>query len=352
MTYTVKTRLLQVDPVHPNVEVIKLCAHVLREGGLVAFPTETVYGLGANAEDPNAVNHIFAAKERPASDPLIVHLHDIGQLENIATGIPSLVFKLADQFWPGPLTFVLQRNDKIASNVAAGKSTVAVRMPNHPVALSLLKDAALPVAAPSANRFSRPSATTAQHVMEDLDGRVDIVLDGGATIIGVESTILDLTKKSPLILRPGGVTLEALRVFIPEVQQSTRFLRADERGIDAPGMLIKHYSPRASLLLFSGDPDLVIASMKSSATEQINTGKKVGLLLPDSEVGLFREFSAIIYSIAGELTDVSHYLFAGFRSLDASGVDVILAHDFGRTGLGAAIWDRLLRAAEGKVVYC
>ncbi len=203
MPYFANTRLLAVDPALPDAAIMRQAADVLRAGGLVAFPTETVYGLGANATDAEAVSRIFSAKQRPASDPLIVHIASPEQLDQVTRFIPDLARTLAARFWPGALTLVLQRGAAVPSNVSAGRTTVAVRMPNHPIARALIQTADLPVAAPSANTFSRPSATSAQHVLDDLNGRVDIILDGGTTPIGVESTVLDLTVDPPVILRPG-----------------------------------------------------------------------------------------------------------------------------------------------------
>lgn len=352
MIYSANTHFLSVNPGQPDREIIRLAANVLQSGGLVAFPTETVYGLGANALNAHAVDHIFSAKERPASDPIIVHIHNVAQLETVAINIPELAYDLASNFWPGPLTLVLCRHPNLPPTVSAGLDTVAVRIPNHPVALALLRAVELPVAAPSANRFARPSATTARHVLDDLNGRVDVVLDAGPAAIGVESTILDLTKDKPAVLRPGGITLESLRTLIPDVQLISKHLHESEQGIEAPGMLYKHYSPRAQLLLFAGDTESVITAMKTYANQHITAGKKVGLLTTKSESGHFANIFAECFLLGDGLTEISHNLFAGMRVLDGAGVDVILVHDFGRSGLGAALWDRLLRAAEGHFIQC
>lgn len=344
------TRILRVNAADPEPELIQEAAKVLRDGGLVAFPTETVYGLGANALDAQAVNRIFTAKGRPASDPIIVHIHDLAQLSIVAVNVPDLAYQLAREFWPGPLTFVLQRSSSVPPNVSAGMSTVAVRMPSHPVAVALLRAANLPVAAPSANRFARPSATSAAHVLEDLDGRIDCILDGGKAVIGVESTILDLTKEQPTILRPGGITLEAIRKFIPDVQIVSKHLHADEQGIEAPGMLYKHYSPRAELLLFNGVQDVVVSAMRTYALQQMKNGKKVGFLLPNKEQSHFSDLPVEIINLGSTESEISHNLFSAMRSLDQAGVDVILVHGFGQSGLGLALWDRLLRAAEGHII--
>lgn len=352
MSYSANTRIFHVNPDAPEPDFIQEAVDALRMGGLVAFPTETVYGLGANAFDSEAINHIFSAKGRPASDPIIVHLYDLAQLETVALEVPELAYRLANQFWPGPLTLVLRRSKRIPSNVSAGMDTVAVRMPNHPIPLALLREADMPVGAPSANRFARPSATTAQHVLEDLNGHVDVILDGGATIIGLESTILNLAKDPPTVLRPGGITLESLQTIIPDVEMISKYLKADDTGIEAPGMLSKHYSPQAEVLLFTGSPERVIPAMQIRVRELIKQERKVGLLTPDDEYAFFEPFSAQIFRLGSNLSEISHNLFTGMRELDQARVDVILVHGFGSNGLGAALWDRLLRAAEGRVIPC
>lgn len=348
--FDLTTRVLQVSPDAPQPEPILEAAQVLRAGGLVAFPTETVYGLGANALDAQAVDSIFAAKGRPASDPIIVHLYDIAQLTTVAQDIPDFAYEVARQFWPGPLTLILQRHPNVPANVSAGMSTVAVRMPSHPVAVALLRAADLPVAAPSANRFARPSATFADHVREDLDGRIDVILDGGAAVIGVESTILDLTKTQPVVLRPGGVPLETLQSLIPNLQLISKHLHEDDQGIEAPGMLYKHYSPRAELRLFNGTEANLIPAMRQDALNQIAQGKKVGMLLPSNEQSLVDDLAVEVVNLGATESEISHSLFNAMRLLDQAAVDVILVHGFSRTGLGLALWDRLLRAAEGHVI--
>ncbi len=344
------TRVLSVNPTAPEAEPIEEAANVLQLGGLVAFPTETVYGLGANALDAQAVDRIFVAKGRPASDPIIVHLHDLAQLPTVAINIPDLAYELAKQFWPGPLTFVLKRSPNVPPNVSAGMPTIAVRMPSHPVAVALLRAADRPVAAPSANRFAHPSATTAAHVLEDLGGRINLILDGGAAVIGVESTIVDLTTDQPVILRPGGITVETLRALIPDVKVVSKHLREDEQGIIAPGMLYKHYSPRAKLLLFDGVDEKLVPAMRQYAIDEIREDKKVGLLVPEKEQSAFADLGLQIANLGTTEAEISHNLFNAMRSLDQAQVDVMLVHTFGRSGLGLALWDRLLRAAEGHVI--
>ncbi|MDX2139229.1 MAG: L-threonylcarbamoyladenylate synthase [Chloroflexota bacterium] len=351
MIYTTQTRRLFIDPAQPDASILARAAAVLQQGGLVAFPTETVYGLGANALDGVAVNRIFAAKERPANDPVIVHIYDDRQLPLVANDVPSVVWRLRDVFWPGALTLVLRRSSFIPPNVSSGLRTVAVRMPAGTIARELLRAAELPIAAPSANTFSRPSATTADHVMEDLDGHVDMVLDGGATMMGLESTVLDLTGDIPTVLRPGGVTLEALREVLPTVQVRERMNAADAPATEAsPGLLVKHYSPRAQFLLYDGTPEAARAAMVDEAKRLVAQGKRIGVLIVNEDRPLFDGLALFIEMLGSsdDLPQVGTRLFAGLRALDAHRVEVILARTLSAEGIGAAIADRMLRAAEGK----
>jgi L-threonylcarbamoyladenylate synthase len=331
------TEILQVDPVAPDPVAIARAADCIRRGGLVAFPTETVYGLGAHALDPSAVAKIFAAKERPANDPLIVHVAAIDDVAPLVMRLPDLAAALAARFWPGPLTLVMRRSAVVSDAVTAGLDTVAVRVPAHPVARALLAASGVPIAAPSANLFSRPSPTRASHVVEDLDGRIDMVLDGGATTVGVESTVLDLTGAVPLLLRPGATTLEALRAVIGEVRVRGTAERADGRtAMASPGLLTKHYAPRAAMTVYEGEPAAVEARMQADARAASAAGRRVGRL----------DFGA-----EPDLDLMAEQLYARLRELDAHGVDVILARGVTATdGLGLAVQDRLRRAAAGRVI--
>lgn len=352
---TVVTRTLVLDPAAPDPAMIAEAARCLRAGGLVAFPTETVYGLGASAYSAEAVAGIFRAKGRPAHNPLIVHLADADGLDAVVQAVPPAARQLAAQFWPGPLTLVLLRAAAVAANVSAGRDTVAVRVPAHPVARALIAAAGVPVAAPSANRFARPSATSAVHVLADLDGRIDLLLDAGPTPIGVESTVLDLTTPVPALLRPGGVTLEALRAALGEVTAAAALLPLDAAGAPpaSPGMLSKHYSPEAPLLLYDGPFAAVTAALRTEARARAAAGQRVGLLLADEDRPLLADLPAVIVT-PGPRADAAQFargLFAALRALDARGVDVILARQFPAQGLGLALADRLLRAASGRVIH-
>jgi L-threonylcarbamoyladenylate synthase len=335
-----KTIVLQVDAEHPDSAAIRRAANVLRAGGLVAFPTETVYGLGADATNQAAVRSIFDAKRRPASDPLIVHLSSADELRRVAASVPAIAEACAKRFWPGPLTLVLPRHDSIPAIVSSGRGTVAVRVPRHPVALALIHAAGAPVAAPSANLFSRPSPTRAEHVLEDLDGRVDIILDGGPTQVGVESTVLDVTCDPPEVLRPGGVSLEELTEFLPEVVFTPR---VDEAGA-APGMLLKHYSPRARLMLVAG-----AGQIRGAAERRLREGVRLGALLGERDRASLEGLPVEIGSLGGAPEEAAARLFESLRRLDRLGVDLILALTPEKSGIGLAVWDRLFRAAEGRV---
>lgn len=343
---TLTTRTLRIHPDAPEAAVIAEAAEILRAGGLVAFPTETVYGLGANALEAEAVAAIFQAKGRPANDPVIVHLAGLTQLESVALDVPPLAYALAAAFWPGPLTLVLSRHPRVPANVSAGRPTVAVRMPAHPVARALITATGVPIAAPSANTFSRPSATTAQHVWDDLHGRIALILDGGPTPLGVESTVLDLTGPQPVILRPGGVSQAALQGLAPEVISRSQLLALDESAV-SPGQLIKHYSPVTAIRLYDGPGAL--QAMLDEARACIQRSERPGLLLMDDEIAAFATLNAEVFPLGANAADAAARLFAGLRALDGR-CDVILAHGLPREGLGAAVWDRLLRAAEGRVI--
>jgi L-threonylcarbamoyladenylate synthase len=353
MIYTAQTQRIAIDPTQPDARLLARAAAVLQRGGLVAFPTETVYGLGANALDGLAVQRIYAAKQRPAHDPVIVHIYDDRQLLLVANDVPVIVSRLCDAFWPGALTLVLRRSSYITPNVSSGLRTVAVRMPAGNIARELLRAAEIPIAAPSANTFSRPSATTAEHVLEDLDGHVDIVLDGGATILGLESTVLDLTGAVPTVLRPGAVTLEALRDVLPHVQVRERMNAADAPATEAsPGLLVKHYSPRAQFLLFDGSSEVARDAMAEEARRLVAQGKHVGVLMVNEDRPAFAGLPVVaeVLGSSDDLAQIGMRLFAGLRALDTHGVHVILARTLSAEGIGAAIADRLLRAAEGKII--
>ena len=275
------TVVKKIDPENMTSEDFALAAQLLREGKLVAFPTETVYGLGGDAYDKTASARIYAAKGRPSDNPLIVHIAEISELEKLATDIPEEAYLLAEKFWPGPMTMILNRKDTIPKETTGGLDTVAIRMPSHPIARRLIIESGLPIAAPSANASGRPSTTKAEHVIEDLDGKIDMSIDGGSSDIGLESTIVDLTVKPALILRPGYITLEMLKAVLPEVEYDKAVLkrvRDDTIVAKAPGMKYRHYAPKGQLTIFEGDSKKVIDRIVSEVKEKLREDARVGIL--------------------------------------------------------------------------
>ncbi len=352
-----KTEVLKINAIHPEASIIEYAAALIRRGEVVVFPTETVYGLGADAFQPAALERIFAAKGRPFSDPLIVHIAEEDDLGRLTASIPERARRLAQTFWPGPLTLILPRGPRVPRLVTAGLDTVAVRMPRHSVALALIRATGSPIAAPSANRFMHVSPTTAQHAFADLSGRVPLILDGGPSEVGVESTVLDLCAEVPRILRPGGVSLEALRSVLPGVQPPVR--RAPERVSEeeaqvAPGQMLIHYAPAIPLLLFDGSLEAMRNAMLDELRRRRSSGERVGVLIADEDAPVFEGIDAVIQALgsANDPQQIATALFAGLRALETACVDVILCRNFDRHGLGLAIRDRLWKAAGGKVVQC
>ena len=355
----VKTLRLQADPTHLDTvearNAIARAAEILREGGLVAMPTETVYGLGANALDAAAVARIFAAKQRPSWDPIIVHIAGPvtanRMLEEVVADVPETARKLMTAFWPGPLTLLLQRSERVPDSVTAGRRLVGVRMPAHPVASALILQAGIPVAAPSANLFGHTSPTTAAHVLEDLDGRIDAILDAGPTDHGVESTVLDPNQNPMVIYRPGAITADQIRAVAGgevEVFNVDAELRATPReALPSPGVGIRHYAPRARVILI--EAPLADLPQRLAAAAADHGQERIGLMLP-AEVapGSAGEGSAAIYPWGSWAApeELARNLYAGLRELDAQGCMVILCPLPPDGGVGAAIRDRLRKAAH------
>ncbi|GIW09462.1 MAG: threonylcarbamoyl-AMP synthase [Dehalococcoidia bacterium] len=344
------TRRLLIDPNQPDPTLLAEAAAILRHGGLVAFPTETVYGLGANALDPAAVERIFRAKERARDDPLIVHLASADDLLLVAEPPPPLAQHIAARFWPGPLTLVLPRRATVPPIVTAGRPTVGVRVPSHPVARGLLQAAHLPVAAPSANRFTRTSATRAEHVLDDLAGRVELILDAGPTPVGIESTVVAIEGDQVRILRPGAIPPEAIAEAIAPFGGTLAF--GSRHPSEAPGQAPRHYAPRAALTVFRGPPERAVAAALAQAQQELAAGRRVGALLAAEDAPEAEQLGIVVERLGAreDLASIAHALFAALRRLDQTGVEVIVAPTFGEEGLGLALLDRLTRAAEGRVV--
>ncbi len=321
-------------------------AEILRGGGTVAFPTETVYGLGANALDAAAVERIFAAKERPSWDPVIVHVGEPAMLERVAAEIPENARALMEAFWPGPLTLLLPKHPDVPERVTAGRERVGVRMPAHPVALALLREAGVPVAAPSANRFGRTSATTAEHVAEDLDGRIDAILDGGEATHGVESTVVDVREEGCVIYRPGVVTLEQIRAVCGGSVSMPGEKNAGEDAAASPGMGLRHYAPRARLALVDGDGAALRAGFAGVARGLEEAGDVVGLMLPEGFPRGAAGAKIFAWGKWDDAEELAQRLFAGLRWLDAAGATAIVCPMPAAEGIGVAIRDRLLKASQ------
>jgi len=350
----VDTLFLKVNAQQPEEEIIARAAEAIRQGGLVAFPTETVYGLGADGLNGDAVKKIFAAKGRPSDNPLILHVADPKEVFYLASVVPLKAQVLMEAFWPGPLTLVLPCRNIIPPEVTAGLDTVAIRMPDHPVALALIKASVRPLAAPSANRSGYPSPTTAVHVWADLAGKVDVILDGGAAGVGLESTILDLTGDPPTILRPGGVTKEQLEDVIGEVHMDPGLI-SEEAVPKAPGMKYVHYSPQAKVIVLQGQSPAVAA--KIAELLQVNAGKglKTALLLSSETWPLVRTEQAVYAREMGSragLEDVARKLYHELRMCDQAGSDVVLIEGYQEEGLGAALMNRILKSAGYEVINC
>jgi L-threonylcarbamoyladenylate synthase len=355
-TRDAETQVLAVDSQRPQSELIHRAACIIHSGGLVAFPTETVYGLGANALDAEAVTRIFAAKGRPTYDPVIVHVDSAAMLADLVMTITPVAARLTERFWPGALTLVLPKSDRVPMVVTAQGPTVAVRCPDHAVAQALIAAAECPIAAPSANRFSHTSPTTAQHVLDDLNGKIDLILDGGPTSIGVESTVLDLSGEQPVLLRPGGVPLEALIAELGAIDSPQDYLSDQDpasQALPSPGMLDRHYAPQATLHLYTGSDEAMRRSIAVDARRLAEEGHKVGLLLAKEDTVMVEtaRFPTQLIGSETDLTAIAHRLFNAMRALDAEGVDLILARDYASRDIGLAIQDRLRRAAQ-QVIPC
>lgn len=328
----------------------RLAASIWRDGGLVAFPTETVYGLGGNGLDAGASKKIYAAKDRPSNNPLILHIVERSQLDGLVREINPWAEALMDVFWPGPLTLILPKADIVPYETTGGLDTVAVRMPSHLVARYLLAEAGIPIAAPSANRSGRPSPTSAEHVARDMDGRIDMIVDGGDVGIGIESTIVDLTGERPMLLRPGFVTVEMLESIVGPVDIDPVVLEQASATVrpKAPGMNYRHYAPNAGMLLVEGTPKAVAAHINAQVAAA--DGKKIGVMATDENLHLYQGGCVISVGSAAKPQTIAHNLFRVLRMFDDLKVDYIYSESFSSEGAGLAIMNRLLKAAGHQVL--
>ena len=319
---------------------------IIRDGGLVAFPTETVYGLGGDAMNPEASQKIYAAKGRPSDNPLIVHIWDYSQLEEIASSLPPEAKKLADAFWPGPMTMIVPKNDKIPYETTGGLDTVAVRMPSHKVARDFIRISGRMIAAPSANTSGRPSPTNADHVWQDLQGKIEGIIDGGSVDIGLESTIVDLSEGIPTILRPGYITKAMLEEVVDEVRIDPGILSENEKvRPKAPGMRYKHYAPKGDLTIISGEQDDVVNYINQATEQALSEGKRVGIIATEETCGLYNKGEVLTIGSREDEDSIARNLYGILRNFDQLGVEVIYSESFSTPRIGQAIMNRLFKAA-------
>lgn len=345
--------MLKVDPQEPDMEKIQVAAGFIKRGGLVAFPTETVYGLGADALNSGAVMALFEAKKRPLDNPPIVHVASMKDVHRLAKEVAPVADTLMRRFWPGPLTLIFERSAVVPDVTVAGLDTIAVRMPNHSVALALIRESSCPIAAPSANLAGRPSPTCAEHVLADLDGRIDAVLDAGATRVGVESTVLDLTVDPPQVLRPGGTPYEVLKGFLGRVELNPVVVADRALPIEkarSPGLKHKHYAPDADVIVVEGDLAAVVGKIRELACSYMQDNKRVGVLATDETVHDYRADVVKSLGSRSDLAGVARNLFRLLREFDSERVDVIVAEGLQSEGLGLAVMNRLRKASGYNIV--
>lgn len=346
-----KTDVKKIDESNIDRKIIRQAGQILKSGGLVAFPTETVYGLGADALQAQAAAKIYQAKGRPSDNPLIVHICCFEDIEEIVTHVPVAAKQLADAFWPGPLTIILPKSGKVPYETTGGMDTVAVRMPANRTALALIREGGGYIAAPSANTSGRPSPTLAEHVYEDLNGKIPLILDGGAVGIGIESTIIDLTEEIPLILRPGFISLEMLSKVIGEVHVDPGIAAGGTDGRPkAPGMKYRHYAPNAAMFLVEGKQQQVVAKMNALTRAAIQKGQKVGIIGTEETAGYYEQGHVVIIGSRQKEEEIAHNLYRILREFDESGVDIIYSECFETPRMGQAISNRMLKAAGYQVI--
>lgn len=332
-------------------QVFDEAATTLKDGGLVAFPTETVYGIGANALIPEVARKIYAAKGRPSDNPLIVHVGSSADVGKYVAEIPAVAEPLMAAFWPGPLTLIFKKNDRIPDLITGGLDTVALRVPGHPVARGIIQASGLPVAAPSANISGKPSPTTAAHVIEDLSGRVDMIVDGGHAAIGLESTVLDLTGEVPMILRPGGVTKTMLEAVIGPVAFDAHLMNLETKEAPkAPGMKYRHYAPKGQLKVYKGPEDAVIRAINEAMAQAKAQGLTPGVIATKEDAHRYACDTVLVIGSRNDPEEVAANLFRMLREMDTREVDAIFARTFSEEAIGAATMNRLLKAAGNRQI--
>ena len=346
-----KAEVVSMTAEHLDLDAICRAGEILKKGGLVAFPTETVYGLGGDALNPDASMKIYAAKGRPSDNPLIVHIAELDKLAPIVGEIPEKARILAEKYWPGPLTMILSKSDLVPKETTGGLDSVAVRFPSDRIAQEMIKAAGGYVAAPSANTSGRPSPTTAQHVIEDLGEEIDMIIDGGQVGIGLESTIVDFTEDVPVVLRPGYISLEMLQKTLGDVRMDKGLIASDSKvRPKAPGMKYRHYAPKANLIIVSGEAEAVVMRINELTIEHREKGEKVGIICTDESRAQY--IGDVIESIGSRQDEdsIAQHLYAILRDFDEMDVNVIFSESFATPRIGHAIMNRLLKAAGHQVI--
>ena len=346
------TKVIRLDNQHIDTKLLHQAGDIIKAGGLVAFPTETVYGLGGDALNPDSSRKIYAAKGRPSDNPLIVHICRMEDLKPIVKEVPEGVRRLAEAFWPGPLTMIMEKSDLVPYETTGGLNTVAVRMPDNPVAMQFIEDAGGYVAAPSANLSGRPSPTSVKYVKEDMMGRIEMIIDGGDVEIGLESTIVDMTEEEPVILRPGYITKEMLEEVLQSVEEDETMMTCGSgQAPKAPGMKYRHYAPRGELTIVDGEEEQVLQYINDQACRLRKQGHKVGIIGTDATIA---GYQGDVCKSAGDRRDeltIAKELYRILREFDDEEVTVIFAESFDTAGIGQAIMNRLLKAAGHRIVH-
>lgn len=347
-----KTEIVVIDSDNFDKEAIKRAGEIIKEGGLVAFPTETVYGLGGDALNPESSKKIYAAKGRPSDNPLIVHISNMEALEKIVKWVPDKAKKLAKAYWPGPLTMIFQKTDVVPLETTGGLQTVAVRMPSNEIARAFIDAAGGYVAAPSANLSGRPSPTVARHVIEDMDGRIEMIIDGGDSEVGLESTIVDFTEETPMILRPGFITQKMLEDALSEevVWDKAIIDSNSKQPPKAPGMKYRHYAPKGEVLVVEGSKENVVDTINRLSKAAREKGYKTGIISTEENLSLY---DADVIKNVGHRDceeEAAHHLFRILREFDEENVEKIYSEAFAEDGIGAAVMNRLLKAAGQQII--
>ncbi|GAA0744252.1 L-threonylcarbamoyladenylate synthase [Clostridium oceanicum] len=347
------TKIAKLQGKDIDEEIIEEAGKILKNGGLVVFPTETVYGLGANALDENAVKKIFKAKGRPQDNPLIVHISDIEEIKPLVKEIPDVAKKLMDKFWPGPMTIILPKTDLIPDETSAGLNSVGIRMPSNLIAKKIIAEAKCPIAAPSANLSGKPSPTDMDRCVEDLKGKVNYIIGESQSDVGVESTVIDCTSYPPCILRPGGITLEMLKEVDSKIYIDEAIMKKPSEDFKpkAPGMKYRHYAPKAPLKIISGDLKKTIAKINEMVQNYIDDNKRVGIIATDETLDRYSLGEVISIGSRENTSTIAHNLFEVLREFDDKEVDIILSESFEEKGIGLAIMNRLKKSAGFNIMY-